>query len=204
MSDQTTRPRCAFVHTEGPKAGTRCGNRPLKKTNNGLCKQHQPDPENRGGRQAKVRDPNMRKQLETALATGATRKACAIYAGISESSFYAYMERGEADQQAGIQSDYTEFLEMVTRAEARAEVTATIAIKSAMTDSVDAQGRTIPGDWRAAAFFLERRNPNEWGRVDAHKIKHSGTVRTDVPEVPESDERLTEVAEVLRETGVIE
>lgn len=136
----------------------------------------------------------MLKRLEQALSTGATRRASAIYAGISEASFYHYLERGEADKQADQETPFSEFLEIVTRAEAQADVLANTAIRSAMAN-----------DWRAAAWYLERRHPADWGRQERHQVEHSGSVgRVDIPEIPETDERLAEVGGVLRDAGVLE
>lgn len=145
------------------------------------------------GRKIKANDPKVLSRLEQALKAGVTRKAAATYAGISEASFYSYLETAEADQENGkTDTPYLEFLEVVTRAEAEAEIHAVGTIRNAMAT-----------DWRAAAFFLERRKKDEWGRQDRFEMKHEGQIRTDVPVLPDADQRFSDVAEILKSAGVI-
>lgn len=33
-------------------------------------------------------------------------------------------------------------------------------------------------DWRASAFYLERKYPKEFARTELHKVKHGGTIKT--------------------------
>jgi hypothetical protein len=59
---------------------------------------------------------------------------------------------------------YLEFLEAVTRASAVAEVHAVAIVREAMA-----------ADWRAAAWFLERRYPGRWRRRESHEVEHIGS-----------------------------
>ena len=82
--------------------------------------------------------------------------SCAA-AGIGESTFYAWMKRGE-EEKDGV---YREFVESVSRARVEAEVRNVALVQRAAT-----------GDWRAAAWFLERSLPAKYGK--STKVEHSG------------------------------
>ena len=64
--------------------------------------------------------------------------------------------RGEEDESG----DFLEFVEAVKKAEAEAEVESVALIRRSAQD----------GQWQAAAWFLERRKPSDWGRKDRHEI----------------------------------
>lgn len=89
-------------------------------------------------------------RLVEALKSGNTRRASAEYAGIGESTFYRWMERGEA----ATSGKYKELWEAVKKAEADAEVRNVALIQRA------ANG----GTWQAAAWWLERRKPQDWAK----------------------------------------
>lgn len=84
-----------------------------------------------------------RKAVLEALAAGNTRRAAARLAGIDSSTLYAWMKADPALSSA------------VESAEAGAEREAVAAVKAAFGES-----------WQAAAWFLERRYPAEYGRRD--------------------------------------
>jgi hypothetical protein len=98
-------------------------------------------------------------KIVQALRAGNYRKAACQFAGIGESTLYRWLEQGEADQEANVESVYREFLEAVNRTEAEAQVEAVAMIRKAM-----------PEDWRAAAHYLERRYPALWGRKQAVEL----------------------------------
>jgi hypothetical protein len=80
-------------------------------------------------------------------------------AGIAESTYHRWIERGEAGE-----SPFREFSELTraSRAEARSKHVRTIR----------KAGRE--GDWKAAAWFLERSDRANWGRTVDAKVEHSG------------------------------
>ena len=103
--------------------------------------------------------------------------ACRL-GGISESVYYSWLERGEAeynrlqrDFENGLDLElnederpYLEFVESVRIASAKAEDTALkTIIKAAKGD-----------DWRAASQFLERRFYSRWGKKDRHEFTGEG------------------------------
>ena len=86
-------------------------------------------------------NPELLDKICSALRAGNTRKASAEYAGITEETFYQWMKHNLS------------FLSAIKKAEADAEVSAVAIIKKAM-----------PETWTAAAWWLERRKPNDYGR----------------------------------------
>lgn len=101
--------------------------------------------------------PEVQQRIVQALTAGNTRETVARYAGIDPASFYGWLKRGEA---AG-SGPYFEFFNAVKKAESDATVHAVAIIHQAM-----------PKNWQAAAWFLERRYPDDWGRKDRVTIEH--------------------------------
>jgi hypothetical protein len=71
--------------------------------------------------------------------------------GVGKSTFYAWMQRGEAEDEG----PYRDFVESVTRAEADFESLTLADVRSA----VDQQGNAVNAKW-----LLERRNRDRWGQ----------------------------------------
>jgi hypothetical protein len=95
--------------------------------------------------------PAVQQQLYDALANGATRAAAAQKAGISKETFYQWCRA------------FPDFVDLVHRAEAEAELKALAAVTSAFSGD-----RT---DWRAGAWWLERRRRAEYGQqIDLRAI----------------------------------
>jgi transposase len=95
-----------------------------------------------------------RARIIEALASGLTITAAARLAGISRETYYEWLDRG---RQAPT-GRYREFVEAVGRAEAEAEQRATAQIAVAAND-----------DWRAAAWWLERR-VREYRKTERHEV----------------------------------
>jgi hypothetical protein len=97
--------------------------------------------------------------------SGNYANAAAVFAGISESTYYAWLERGrsvlESSPVPAAERPYLEFLQAVTRASAEAEVEAVALIRKAARD----------GDYLAALRFLERRYPERWG--NRRRVEHT-------------------------------
>ena len=104
--------------------------------------------------------PQRQKRLADALAVGNTYENACAAAGIDYATFRRWMVRGEAESRG----QFSQFCEVITRAEAEAEHNAiTIIRKAAETD------------WRAAVWWLERRFPHRWGK----RARLSVTQRTE-------------------------
>ena len=92
--------------------------------------------------------PETKKKLLDAIIMGNYREPSCAFAGISVSTFYAWLDKGKQQKKG----QFVEFLEAVEHAEAEAEV------------RMVAQWQAhIPRDWRAARDFLARRYPERWG-----------------------------------------
>jgi hypothetical protein len=97
--------------------------------------------------------PEVQERICSALRAGNTRRASAIYGGVSETTFYRWMQEGEAAKRGAKR----EFREAVIRAEAECEVWHVANLK-----------RQADGDWRASVEWLKRRRRDEWSeRIDS-------------------------------------
>tara|TARA_Y100000114_G_scaffold147662_1_gene159714 strand:+ start:1651 stop:2037 length:387 start_codon:yes stop_codon:yes gene_type:complete len=92
--------------------------------------------------------PDTKEDVVKALRAGNSRRDSALYAGISEQTFYSWMKRGRDGEPL-----YAEFLEAVEKAEAQSVVRNVAIIQRAAEDT-----------WQAAAWWLERKRPDDWGR----------------------------------------
>lgn len=92
--------------------------------------------------------PETIKRIVDALTAGCTRKAAGQYAGIDESTFCAWLRR------------FPDFRSSVTLAEASCEVASVAIIRQAAAT-----------DWKASAWWLERRRHADWGKVDRLEIE---------------------------------
>src|SRR4051794_22477989 len=97
----------------------------------------------------------VRDRLVAAIRAGNYADAACLSAGISSSTYYRWLERGEREP-AGI---YHELWEAVRQAEGEAEVFAVAILRRAMND-----------DWRAAIAYLERRYPGRWRRHSSTEL----------------------------------
>jgi hypothetical protein len=109
------------------------------------------------------------KRIVEAISTGNYMETAARYAGIDRKTFYNWMERGAGDDAEPL---YREFREAVEEAKAAAEVRAVLRITQAAND----------GTWQAAAWWLERTRPKQWGRQDRTEVTgpEGGAVKIDV------------------------
>lgn len=105
---------------------------------------------------------------------GNTNEISAKLAGISQATFYNWMAKGR-EAEKGI---YRNFVEEVEMAEAFAMAGAVKNIKRAGEE-----------DWRASAWYLERRDPANWGRKErlSADINHSGNIKTEHEETIQID-----------------
>jgi len=101
------------------------------------------------GRPTKL-TPDLQAKIVEALKAGNYAEVAARHVGIASSTFYDWMKRGgEGDRR------FSEFSEAIGEAEAFAHARAVTIIAKAMAD-----------DWKAAAWYLERKYHDEWGRRD--------------------------------------
>lgn len=102
--------------------------------------------------------PQTTATLCEALTAGAYLETASRAAGIAPSTLHGWLKRGRlAEQSDDPQNDdlpFLELLEAVKKAQAAAEIAALKVIREA----------SDRGTWQAAAWFLERSNPDAWGR----------------------------------------
>lgn len=137
---------------------------------------------------SKLTEERARVICEHLAAGGKLKAACAL-AGIDGATYAKWMREGSRVQEAAIRSkdydleSFTEeqrrcaaFVPAVSNARAQAEEWAISVLRAATDPLVDEKtGRVVRhGDWRSAAFLLERGQPKEWG--PKAEVSHSGEV----------------------------
>lgn len=115
------------------------------------------------------------ERIVTALSQGATYLLAAKYGGVSYNTFNEWCKRGakelerrEGDVKEGTplwekEQPFVDFYERVQNAEATAAIGWLAMIQKSATD----------GNWTAAAWKLERRYPQDYGRKTVD-VTHSG------------------------------
>jgi hypothetical protein len=112
------------------------------------------------GRRSKL-TPTLQQYLVRALSVGCTHRAACQYAGIHYATFYRWLHTGETGK-----APYDDFCNAIKRAEAEGVLRA--------LEQIHAAGDT---DWRAAAWLLERRYPEEFSKRRVVEQQHTGTVQ---------------------------
>lgn len=102
--------------------------------------------------------PELQKTIVAYVRAGAYVETAAAAAGIDKTTFYDWLRRG-ADQKKGIFRDFSHAIE---KAVAESEIADIARINKAAADGV----------WQAAAWRLERKHSDRWGRKD--RIEHTG------------------------------
>jgi transposase len=106
------------------------------------------------------------EKVREALDAGAYQRDAATYAGISPRTFYGWLNRAREAEEAldrgepveSVDRDLVAFLHMVEGARARVAVDLLTVVQTAARR-----------DWRAAAWFLERSYPEQWGKREPGK-----------------------------------
>lgn len=115
---------------------------------------------------------------------GAYLKTAAQFAGVHRDTIRRWRKRGETDLQDNVESPYAAFARALARAEAQAEATRVLRIQAAGEK-----------DWRADAWYLERRFPERWGQ---HRNVNSAVeVDARIPRGLVLDPRVAELADAL-------
>lgn len=114
--------------------------------------------------------PAVQARIVLAIVGGNDNKVAAAHAGIGESTFYAWLDRGRKElarlaassraKPKASETPFVEFLEAIQKAQADAETRNVALIAKAAQD----------GTWTAAAWWLERKYPERWGRKDRHEV----------------------------------
>lgn len=88
-------------------------------------------------------DPVIEAKLIEVLTSGATVRDSCAFVGITAETFYTWCAR------------YSDFSERIEKARATAKISSVAVIRKASQTN-----------WQAAAWFLERSDPANWGRKD--------------------------------------
>lgn len=124
-----------------------------------------------------------------ALRRGNYVNVAAKLAGISITSVYEWLAKGNDLRETDPENPYAVFAAGMEKAEAEAEEDALKVIQEAASgwvetrheETVDPDGLTVKDvtitkrDWRAAATFLERRHSQRWG--PKQEVQHEGEIR---------------------------
>ena len=112
------------------------------------------------GRPTKLTEARHRK-IVADIRAGNFAQIAAVASGITEQTYYNWLNRGAADlaseEAADHASIYAKFFEAVKRAEAEAEVK---QLRAMQTDD----------KWQRRAWWLERRFPKRWGQKQSLEL----------------------------------
>ena len=106
------------------------------------------------GRKTKL-TPTLQDEIVKRIRAGNYIKVACQAVGISHTAYFDWIKKGEE----GI-SPYSEFLYSVKKAEAEAHVNYVAIVAS-----------QAPNQWQAAAWWLERKFPDKWGKKEKIDIK---------------------------------
>ena len=133
---------------------------------------------------------------------GSYPEVAAMSTGVGASTYYRWKVLGEDRVEDGkvirAKPGYREFREALTRAEAEAEMVHVAILQKAATE-----------DWRASAWYLERRASHRWRRRDS--LWHGGAGEGDPPLelsgkvslTGDAIDKLGDVLDVLAESGAL-
>jgi hypothetical protein len=148
------------------RAGKPCRNKPMRGRD--VCNVHAGKTDT--GRPSKL-DSEITNRVLAALESGVGIVRAAAHAGVAASTVHNWLQQGDADQQAGTESDRAAFLDRVTRTRANVAVRLAAQLQRAGRENVD-------GDWRANAWLLERLAPDEFGQHQV--VEHVGSVELEI------------------------
>ena len=105
------------------------------------------------GRKTKL-NPQLQERICQLISAGNYIRTACQAVGISGQTYINWMKRGEKSQKGS----YFEFFEAVKKAEAQAIARNVAVIQSAAKET-----------WQAAAWWLERKHPQDWGKKERHE-----------------------------------
>lgn len=125
--------------------------------------------------------PERRNQIISLIKAGNYLDTACQASGVTYSAFREWMKRGELEYERIMEAntskpkkseqEFLDFFEAVQKAEATAEARNLTIINKAAEKN-----------WQAAAWYLERRAPDRWGRRDRvqAELNHTGKVDGDL------------------------
>ena len=115
------------------------------------------------GRKTKL-TPEVQEIIVDGINAGLTLGLTCARAGVTPATFYNWLEKGEAAK-SGVLMEFFNAVE-------RAKADSALRLVSQIT-------LQAPTDWRAAAFMLERRFPDDYGKRSEITGKDGGPVKVD-------------------------
>ena len=115
------------------------------------------------GRKTKL-TPHVQEVIVDGINAGLTFRLTCARAGVTYTTFYNWLEKGEAAKSGVLR----EFFDAVERAKADSALR--------LVSQITLQA---PTDWRAAAFILERRFPDDYGKRSEITGKDGGPVKVE-------------------------
>lgn len=114
-------------------------------------------------------------KIVSAIRDGNTRATAAALGGINVRTLHLWMSQGAPNDDGNYpDNDYGKLRASIDVADAECEVDMVQTITTTAKGYTDAEGNYIPGDYKAALEFLQRKNPGEWGKVDRSKVELTG------------------------------
>lgn len=126
--------------------------------------------------------PERERRILEAIAQGATRGQAAQAAGVHRATFMRWMAAGEA-QESGPERDFCDAVR-------EADGAVAVAMCRVVTNAAET------GTWQAAAWWLERRHPTEYGRHVAVRTE-TGLTTAQGAEAPDARRMLMQRLERL-------
>ena len=143
-----------------------------------------PKPKGKPGRKTKL-TPERQRRIVDAIRAGCYVETAAATSGVTKETLYQWLKRG--NKYPG--TIYEEFVHAVHDATAQAEMRDVLTISKAASE----------GDWRAAAWRLERKFPKRWGTVNRTEISGvDGKPIQTVDVTKLSDEQLAAIVSASR------
>ena len=115
------------------------------------------------GRPTKL-TPDVQEAIVDGINAGLTYRMSCARAGVTHATFYRWLEKGETAKSGA----FREFCDTVSRAKADSALR--------LVSQITLQA---PTDWRAAAFLLERRFPDDYGKRSEITGKDGGPVKVE-------------------------
>jgi transposase len=123
------------------------------------------------GRKTKL-TPKLMERICDSISKGNYISTACQAIGIHKATYYNWLEQGERDTNAGIDSVFADFLQHVRKAEAENEQVIVNMVRDA-----------APKNWIAAMTVLERRHPERWGRRERHQVDVNETRKINITRV---------------------
>jgi hypothetical protein len=101
------------------------------------------------------------EEVATSIRSGCYMETAAALSGISKQTLYRWFKEAQEESAPEL---LIELSDAVKKAMAQAEARDLAVIDKAAQDGV----------WQAAAWRLERKHPDRWGRQDRVEVQHSG------------------------------